>query len=221
MIRLSRAFFLSACLVLAAGSLACSAKDADREPADDAASDMPTGEPGAAAVGTPAEEGAAETAPASFFDLKTRTLEGEPADLGAYRGDVVLAVNVASKCGFTPQYEGLEALQKELGPRGFTVLGFPSNDFKNQEPGTPEEIREFCSATYGVTFPLFEKMKVTGDDKSAVYRFLTAEEPEPDWNFTKYLIDPRGQVVRRFGPRTTPEDPELRGAILELLEARG
>jgi glutathione peroxidase len=154
----------------------------------------------------------------SFFDLQTRTLDGEPADLGAYRGQVVLAVNVASKCGFTPQYEGLEALQRELAPQGFTVLGFPSNDFKEQEPGTPQEIREFCTTQYGVTFPLFEKMRVTGGDKSEVYRFLTAQYPEPDWNFTKYLIDRDGHVVERFGPRTTPGDDVLRGRILALLD---
>jgi glutathione peroxidase len=156
----------------------------------------------------------------SFFDLQTRTLDGEPAALGAYRGQVVLAVNVASKCGFTPQYEGLEALQRELASRGFTVLGFPSNDFKGQEPGSPQEIREFCTTQYGVTFPLFEKMRVKGDEKSEVYRFLTAHFPEPDWNFTKYLIDREGHVVERFGPRTTPGDDVLRGRILALLDGQ-
>ena len=208
MIPLHRPLIVVVCLSMVFAALACSAKEADRGTTRETAAE------------TSAEPGADETT-TSFFDLKTRTLEGEPADLGAFSGQVVLAVNVASKCGFTPQYEGLEALQRELAPRGFTVLGFPSNDFKDQEPGTPEEIREFCTATYGVTFPLFEKMKVTGDDKSTIYRFLTTGHPEPDWNFTKYLIDRNGRVVQRFGPRTTPDDAELRGRILALLDEQG
>jgi glutathione peroxidase len=220
MIPFRRPLILVACFSLVFAAFACSAKDTGRGTTRETAANTTVSGETAAAAEISAEPGADETA-TSFFDFKTRTLEGEPADLGAYRGQVVLAVNVASKCGFTPQYEGLEALQRELAPRGFTVLGFPSNDFKNQEPGTPEEIREFCTATYGVTFPLFEKMRVTGDDKSAIYRFLTTDSPEPDWNFTKYLIDRNGRVVQRFGPRTTPDDAELRGRILALLDEQG
>jgi glutathione peroxidase len=149
----------------------------------------------------------------SLYELKTSTLEGEPADLAIYRGRVALVVNVASKCGLTPQYAGLEKLYRELAEQGFVVLGFPSNDFMNQEPGSPEEIRAFCDAEYGVTFPLFAKTRVKGDEKSEIYRYLTRELDEPSWNFTKYLVDAEGRVLYRFSPRTKPDDPELRGAI--------
>ncbi|MFH1845242.1 MAG: glutathione peroxidase [bacterium] len=153
----------------------------------------------------------------SFYDLKTSSLEGEPVDLADYKGKVALVVNVASKCGLTPQYEGLEALYRELSPRGFVILGFPSNDFMGQEPGTAEEIREFCTLNYEVTFPLFEKVQVKGEHKCEIYRLLTTELPEPDWNFTKYLVDTDGKVVYRFGPRTKPADAEMRAKIEELL----
>lgn len=154
----------------------------------------------------------------SFYDLKTHTLEGEPADLSQYRGKVALVVNTASKCGLTPQYEGLEALYRELEPRGFVILGFPSNDFMGQEPGTPQEIRSFCTTKFDISFPLFEKVKVKGDGKGEVYRFLAAGGlKEPDWNFTKYLIDPEGNVVARFGPRTKPDDEGMRERIEGLL----
>jgi glutathione peroxidase len=158
----------------------------------------------------------------SFYALKTTTLEGEPADLAAYRGRVALVVNVASKCGLTPQYAGLEVLYRELADSGFVILGFPSNDFMNQEPGSPAEIRTFCDTKYGVTFPLFAKVKVKGDDKCEVYRFLTRELEEPTWNFTKYLVDREGKVVARFAPRTAPDDSTLRQAIdRELNRAAG
>ena len=150
---------------------------------------------------------------ASLYDLQTRTLEGEPADLGIYRGQVALVVNTASKCGLTPQYAGLEALYRELAPRGLVVLGFPSNDFLNQEPGTPAEIREFCDLNFQVSFPLFEKVRVKGDEKDPVFGLLTAELEEPTWNFTKYLVDRRGLVVARFGPRTAPDSEVLRERI--------
>ncbi len=150
----------------------------------------------------------------SFYDLKTRTLAGEPASMDVYKGNVVLVVNTASKCGLTPQYEGLEKLYRELGGAGFAVLGFPSNDFMGQEPGTPAEIRAFCDAKYQVTFPLFEKVAVKGDAKCDLYRFLTAGGlEEPTWNFTKYLIGRDGHVIARFGPRTAPDAPDLRAAI--------
>ena len=131
-----------------------------------------------------------------------------------YGGQVLLVVNTASKCGFTPQYEGLEALHAELSPRGFAVLGFPSNDFMGQEPGSEEEIAEFCTNTYGVRFPMFEKVVVRGDDAVPLYRELAEATGEaPGWNFHKYLLNRRGEVVATFGSRTTPDDPALRAAI--------
>lgn len=157
------------------------------------------------------------TGSGSLWDFSTRTLDGQPAPLSAYRGKVALVVNVASKCGLTPQYEGLEKLHEELAPRGFTVLGFPSNDFGGQEPGTAEEIRTFCSATYGVTFPMFEKRPVKGDAKDEIFRFLARELEEPTWNFTKYLVGKDGRVRARFAPKTPPEDPELQSAIRQAL----
>jgi glutathione peroxidase len=156
----------------------------------------------------------------SLYDLRTRSLEGEPVALDAWRGQVALVVNVASRCGLTPQYAGLEKLYRELASRGFVVLGFPSNDFLNQEPGNAVEIRNFCEMNYGVTFPLFEKVRVKGDRKSEVYRFLTGEYEEPNWNFTKYLVDRDGGVLARFGPRTPPDDPRLRQAIEKALSDR-
>jgi glutathione peroxidase len=136
----------------------------------------------------------------------------------AYQGQVLLVTNTASKCGFTPQYEGLEALHAELQSRGFSVLGFPSNDFMGQEPGSEEEIAEFCTLTYGVKFPMFEKVSVKGDDATPLYRRLTEATGEsPGWNFHKYLIDRDGKVVGSFGSRTKPDDPDLRAQIEALL----
>ena len=155
----------------------------------------------------------------SFWNLRTRTLEGEEIGLDRWRGRVALVVNVASKCGLTPQYEGLEALYRELSPdNDFVILGFPSNDFMGQEPGSPAEIREFCSTKYDVTFPLMHKVKVKGADKDEVYRFLTAGGlDDPSWNFTKYLVGRDGKVLARFGPKTPPDDAELRRAIERAL----
>jgi glutathione peroxidase len=154
----------------------------------------------------------------SFYDLKTNTLDGKPADLGVYRGKVSLVVNVASKCGFTPQYDGLEKLQKEMQGRNFNVLGFPSNDFGAQEPGSPAEIQEFCRLTYGVTFPMFEKVVTTpGTSQSPVYSFLGKSGNLPAWNFAKYLVDKNGKVVAFFPSQVTPESRELRAAIDKAL----
>jgi glutathione peroxidase len=154
---------------------------------------------------------------ASLYSLKATALDGSPVDLATFKGKVALVVNTASKCGLTPQYKGLEAMYRELSDKGFVVLGFPSNDFMKQEPGTAEEIAEFCQVNYGVTFPLFAKGPVTGETKGEVFQLLTKELEEPTWNFTKYLVDQEGKVVARFGPRTTPEDEKLRAAIMELL----
>jgi glutathione peroxidase len=154
----------------------------------------------------------------SFYDLQTRTLEGAPTNLAAYRGTVSLVVNVASKCGYTPQYEGLEALHRELKGKGFNVLGFPSNDFGGQEPGTAAEIQTFCRLTYGVTFPMFEKVVTkAGGDQSPLYAFLGRSGNLPAWNFSKYLIDKHGRVAAFFPSKVTPESPELRAAINKTL----
>jgi glutathione peroxidase len=156
----------------------------------------------------------------SFYDLKTQTLLGKPADLGVYRGKVTLVVNVASYCGYTPQYKGLEQLHRELKDKGFAVLGFPSNDFGEQEPGTGEEIATFCKLTYDVTFPMFAKVVTrSGPDQSPVYKYLGATGHLPAWNFSKYLIGKDGKVRAFFPSEVTPEAPALRFAIAEALKA--
>ncbi len=161
----------------------------------------------------------------SLYDIPLRTLTGEPASLADYRGKALLVVNVASKCGLTPQYTGLERLQQRFADRGFSVLGFPSNQFAGQEPGTAEEIAAFCSATYGVSFPLFEKTDVNGEQRHPLYAELSgttdAEGAAGDvqWNFEKFLIDASGAVAGRFRPRTEPEAVELVAAIEAALPA--
>jgi glutathione peroxidase len=136
----------------------------------------------------------------------------------AYGGNVLLIVNTASKCGFTPQYEGLEAMHAKYQARGFAVLGFPSNDFLHQEPGSEKQIQEFCKLTYGVKFPMFQKVHVKGPEATPLYRDLKAATgEEPGWNFHKYLIDRQGHVVASFGSRTTPDDPRLLAKLEELL----
>jgi glutathione peroxidase len=155
-----------------------------------------------------------------LLDLPVTTLDGEPTTLGTLTaGRTTLVVNVASRCGLTPQYEQLEALQREYADRGFTVLGVPCNQFAGQEPGSAEEISAFCSATYGVTFPMTEKVDVNGDDAAPLYRQLT-EVPDDDgaagpvqWNFEKFLVAADGAVLGRFRPRTEPTAPEVRAAI--------
>ncbi len=159
------------------------------------------------------------------LDFTLKRIDGEPEALEDYRGQVLMLVNVASKCGFTPQYEGLERLYDRYRDRGFSVLGFPSNDFGAQEPGSNAEIATFCRSTYGVRFPMFEKIHVMGEDAHPLYRFLT-DRPPPlggpvKWNFQKYLVDRNGQVVARYGSRTEPEDPELVAEIERLLAQDG
>ncbi len=158
-------------------------------------------------------------------DIPVRTLDGEPTTLSEHIGKALLIVNVASKCGLTPQYAALEQLHEQLSGRGFAVLGFPCNQFGGQEPGTSEEIAEFCSTTYGVTFPMYEKVEVNGDGRHPIYDILTAT-PDSDgeagditWNFEKFLVAPDGDVVGRFRPRTTPDDPALVSAIEGVLPA--
>ena len=155
----------------------------------------------------------------AIHDIPLRTLADEPTSLAEYAGQTLLVVNVASKCGLTPQYEGLERLQKKYADKGFTVLGFPCNQFYGQEPGSAEEIQEFCSATYGVTFPLFEKIDVNGEDRHAVYAGLVGtpdekgEAGDVSWNFEKFLVAADGTVVARFSPQVEPDDPRLVDAV--------
>ncbi|HEY7932061.1 MAG TPA: glutathione peroxidase [Acidimicrobiales bacterium] len=154
----------------------------------------------------------------TLYDIPVNTLSGEPSSLGHFKDRTLLLVNVASKCGLTPQYEGLENLQRTYESRGFTVLGFPCNQFMGQEPGSAEEIQSFCSTTYGVTFPLFEKIEVNGENRHPIYEELTkvadAEGHDGDvrWNFEKFLVSPDG-TIERFAPQVTPEDPALISAI--------
>ncbi|MEE1793496.1 glutathione peroxidase [Streptomyces sp. BE308] len=155
----------------------------------------------------------------TLHDIPLHTLTGEPTTLGAYSGQALLLVNVASKCGLTPQYEGLERLQNQYGDRGFTVLGVPCNQFAGQEPGSAEEIQTFCSTTYGVTFPLLEKLDVNGESRHPLYAELTkladaeGEAGDVKWNFEKFVISPAGVPVARIRPGTEPEAPEVVAAI--------
>jgi glutathione peroxidase len=155
----------------------------------------------------------------SFYALKTTTLQGQPADLSQYAGKVALVVNVASQCGLTPQYAGLQKLYDELKGKGFVILGFPSNDFGGQEPGSPEEIASFCQKNYGVSFPMFSKLVTrAGPDQSPIYSRLGKTGSLPSWNFAKYLVDKNGEVVRFFDSKVTPDAPELRQAIEAALQ---
>jgi len=157
----------------------------------------------------------------SIHDLELPRLNGDQESLSKYAGNVVLAVNVASKCGLTPQYEGLERLQERYADRQFSVVGFPCNQFGGQEPGTADEILQFCSTTYSVTFPLLEKIEVNGPGRHPVYTELTAvpdaggEAGDIQWNFEKFLVSHDGKVLARFRPRTEPEAPE----VIEAIEA--
>jgi glutathione peroxidase len=161
----------------------------------------------------------------TLYDIPLRTLDGAATSLADHRGKAVLVVNVASKCGLTPQYEGLERLQKRYADRGFTVLGVPCNQFGGQEPGSAEEIQTFCSATYGVSFPMLEKIEVNGPGRHPLYAALTevpdasGEAGDITWNFEKFLVGTDGQVVGRFRPRTEPEAAEITGAIEDQLGA--
>lgn len=161
----------------------------------------------------------------TVYDVRIADLQGKPLDLGQFRGSAALVVNVASRCGLTPQYEQLEQLHERYADRGFTVLGVPCNQFGGQEPGTADEIAEFCSATYGVTFPMTEKVEVNGTGRHPLYRELT-ETPDAEgytgdirWNFEKFLVGPDGAIRARFGPRTRPDDPEVVAAIEAALPA--
>lgn len=153
------------------------------------------------------------------LNFKMKNIDGQSVDLEDYEGKVVLIVNVASKCGLTPQYEGLQALYEKYKDKGFVVLGFPCNQFGGQEPGTEAEIKAFCTGRYDVTFPMFSKVDVNGGDAAPLYKYLTSQDTKPagkgdiSWNFEKFLIDRDGQLIHRFSPRTRPNDAELVKAI--------
>ncbi|MGB8259955.1 MAG: glutathione peroxidase [Terracidiphilus sp.] len=155
----------------------------------------------------------------SIYDFTMKSIDGQPVSLSSYSGKVLLIVNVASKCGFTPQYAALQALYGKYKDRGLVIVGVPANNFMQQEPGTDEEIKKFCSNKYNVTFPMMAKVSVKGDDQAPLYGFLTGKETNPQfggeikWNFTKFLFDRTGKPVARFEPATTPDSPEAIAAI--------
>jgi glutathione peroxidase len=158
------------------------------------------------------------------LDFTLNSLDGKPAPLAEYRGKVVLIVNVASRCGYTPQYTGLEKIYEKYKDQGFVILGFPANNFGGQEPGTNEEIKTFCSSKYQVTFPMYSKVSVKGADSTPLYQFLTDKQSNPatggeiKWNFTKFLVDRNGEVIARFEPAITPESADVTGAIEKALK---
>lgn len=154
----------------------------------------------------------------SLYDLTVKTLDGQPESLGDFRGKVLVVVNTASECGYTPQYAGLEKLYEDYRGKGVVVLGFPSNDFGQQEPGSPAEIKKFCEAKFHVQFPMFEKVKTKGEGQSPVYKFLTAKHGEPQWNFHKYIVGKDGQVRAAFKSSVTPESREIKEAIESALK---
>ncbi len=159
----------------------------------------------------------------SIHDFQLKTIDGQMKSLADYRGKVLLVVNVASRCGLTPQYTALESLYREYKDDGFEVLGFPCNDFAGQEPGSEADIRSFCSTNYDVTFPLFAKLKVLGEQKDPLYAFLTAQETQPDgpgdisWNFAKFVVGKDGQATARFSPKVPPDDADIAEAIERAL----
>ena len=166
-----------------------------------------------------------ETKMNGLYGIEVETITGDVVSLGAYKGKALLIVNTASKCGFTGQYEGLQKLYETYKEKGLIVLGFPSNDFLRQEPGDNAEIQTFCSLNYGVTFPMFSKLRVKGKEQHPLYRFLTSKQSNPgfsgkiSWNFNKFLIDRKGVIVARFGSRTTPDDAKLIAAVKAALKA--
>ena len=159
----------------------------------------------------------------NFYDFEMKTIDGAKRSLADFKGKVVLVVNVASQCGLTPQYEGLQKLHEELSGRGFSVLGFPCNQFAGQEPGTEAEVKTFCETHYGVTFPLAAKIEVNGAGRAPLYAWLTTQPTAPEgsgdvkWNFGKFLIDKSGAIAARFDPTVAPGAPELRAAIDKAL----
>lgn len=160
----------------------------------------------------------------SVLDFQMKDIDGKDIKLKKYKGSVLLVVNTASKCGYTPQYEGLEAVYEKYKDQGFYVLGFPANNFKGQEPGSNEEIKEFCTSKYKVSFPMFAKISVKGDDQDPLYQFLTSKDTNPQfsgditWNFNKFLIDRKGNVVARFDSKDTPQSDAVTQAIEKYIK---
>jgi glutathione peroxidase len=173
----------------------------------------------------PATQPAVPAHPQSALDFTVKTIDGKDVSLDQYRGHVLLIVNVASKCGNTPQYAGLEKMYKQYKDQGLVILGFPANNFGHQEPGTNAQIKEFCESTYNVDFPMFSKISVKGEDMAPLYRYLTQQKTAPkpagdvSWNFEKFLIGRDGQVVARFTPKTKPDNPQLVSAVKTALES--
>lgn len=153
----------------------------------------------------------------SAHDFSAPSISGQDTSLAEFKGKTLLVVNVASACGLTPQYEGLQALHAQYAERGLAVLGFPCNQFGAQEPGSEEEIQHFCSSRFGVEFPMFSKIEVNGPERHPLYQFLIGDGEDISWNFEKFLIDDQGQTIARFSPRTAPNDPELVSAIEQSL----
>ncbi len=197
-----------AALLMALGALtaACKSNEAAKAPE--------------AEVEAPAQSAASETAPPSIHTLAMKRLDGTDSSLSAWQGKVLLIVNTASKCGYTPQYQGLQQLHAKYSARGFAVLGFPSNDFGGQEPGTSEEIAKFCISIYDVNFPMFEKTKTVGQERSALYSLLSEDHGEPKWNFHKYLVDKHGKPVQAWPSAVEPGSPEIALAIEAQLAAK-
>ncbi|WP_211749979.1 glutathione peroxidase [Paenibacillus sp. Marseille-Q4541] len=158
----------------------------------------------------------------SIYDFNVNTLKGQELNMSAYKGKVMLIVNTASKCGLTPQYKGLQELYDKFNQQSFEVLGFPSNQFAHQEPGTSDDIAEFCQMNYGVSFPMFEKLNVNGEEAHPLFKYLTNKAPgilgskAIKWNFTKFLVDQEGRVVKRYSPKTTPD--KIEADIAKLLD---
>ena len=208
-----------AALVFAA---ACSKKDASKDPAPHVVQGA------TAAASDPANLPAAGTAPAPvtvdkeldpMWNAPIKTLKGDPTTLAAYKGKALMLVNVASQCGNTPQYATLEALQKKYGPKGFTVIGFPCNQFGGQEPGNAEEISTFCATNYGITFPIMEKIEVNGANRHDIYKALTpikdtaGKDGDIHWNFEKFVVSADGKQITRFSPKTKPDEPAVIAAV--------
>ncbi|HWG21811.1 MAG TPA: glutathione peroxidase [Terracidiphilus sp.] len=159
----------------------------------------------------------------NIYDFTMKSIDGQPVSLSTYGGKVVMVVNVASRCGYTPQYAGLQSLYEKYKDRGFVIVGVPANNFAQQEPGTNEEIKKFCSTKYNVTFPMMAKVSVKGDDKAPLYQYLTSATLDPQfggdikWNFTKFLVGRNGKLVARFEPAVTPDSPEVTAAVESAL----
>jgi glutathione peroxidase len=216
--------FSRAALLVGLGALAaCKASEAPKAP--EAAAEGTAPAESASAASAPAAAAAtsaaapAEPAPPSIHSFTMKRLDGTETSLSAWSGKVLLVVNTASKCGYTPQYQGLQQLHTKYSGRGFEVLGFPSNDFGGQEPGTAQEIQNFCVSMYDVNFPMFEKTKTTGQDRSPLYALLSDAHGEPKWNFHKYLIDKQGRPVQAWPSKVEPGSPEIASAIEAQLAA--